>query len=789
MSTLTLPGLATGIDTSALITQLVNVESRRLAQYQVKQKTFESQRTALESVKSKVSALKSATNALADISKLNIYNTSSSDNDVLGVSASSEANPGSHTVEVNQLATTETWIQDSSNFSYKTDYVGTGTFIYTYNNQSRAINTVANETTLEDLVNLINNDTNNPGVTASLLYHGGKHLLMLSGRDAGENYKISVDSKYTEVWKSSTLLTDGSTNAGLTTKITELDQFTANEGLQGDEKIIISGKNHFGTSLANKEISINSNTTVGQIIDAINEQFDGAATAKFVNGQIVVTDHLSDTSAMEISLTYDKGSGDTALALPNMAVSTEGGGTPTILPLGTFSKTQSAQSSKIKIDGFPTSSTAEIQRLTKGSTATAGTFRLTYNGITTNDINYNATTAEIQAALEAKGITGITVSGDALNESSVGHTNFTFLTSAGDAEMISIDATNLTFSGAGTTVISENTKGNNGYIERNTNSISDALSGVTINLKDVTEPDETVKITISRNTSTVSQKISSIVTAYNDLMTELKKQTEYDSNAKKMGTLSSDMAVTYIKTQARNPFQGIANGFVSEFDSFTKAEDIGISFDGSGMMEFDSKVFNEAINEDFNGVLSLIGANKTSNNESGVIEFYSASKKYTSAGTYDIQVDINDEHQITDVRIKLSTESEYRTNSTWSGNLVTGIMTYDEDGNPIYPENSLQFTVDTTQAAGTYSTSISVKQGIVTTLDEYVAQVLESDGRLDISGGVISDKITAIERKIESEQTRLENYKQRLVDKFARLERTLTMLQQQMSSLTQPASY
>ncbi|OHB49444.1 MAG: hypothetical protein A2Y10_16090, partial [Planctomycetes bacterium GWF2_41_51] len=416
MATLTLPGLATGIDTSALISQLVTVEGRRLAQYQVKQQAYEAQKMALESVRTKVSTLKSATNALADVSNLNIFTTSSSDNDILSISASSDANPGSHTVEVNQLATTETWIQDSSTFSYKTDYVGTGTFIYTYNNQTRAINTVANETTLEDLVNLINNDTSNPGVTASLLYHGGKYLLMLSGRDAGENYQISVDSKYTEVWKAATNLTDGGTSASLTTKITELDQFTLNGGLQGDEKIVISGKNHFGTSLADKEININNNTTVGQLIDAINEQFDGAATAKFVNGQIVLTDHLSDTSAMEISFTYDSGTGDTVLALPNMAVSTEGGGTPDVLALGSFSKTQSAQSSKIKIDGYPTSSTSEEQRLTLGSTATDGTFRLTYDGHTTANINYDATTEQIQAAMAAAGISGITVGGDKLSE-------------------------------------------------------------------------------------------------------------------------------------------------------------------------------------------------------------------------------------------------------------------------------------------------------------------------------------------------------------------------------------
>ncbi|PKL50686.1 MAG: hypothetical protein CVV39_01120 [Planctomycetes bacterium HGW-Planctomycetes-1] len=786
MATITLPGLTSGIDTSSLITKLMTIESRRLSTYNAKKSSYATQKTALDTIRNKLSSLKTATNALSDVNNMNIFNTSSSDMDKLTISASSDANAGSHSIEINQLATTETWIQDTSTFSYKTDYVGSGTFIYTYNHQTRAINTVANETTLQDLVNLINNDTNNPGVTASLLSHGGKYHLMLSGRNAGEDYQISVDSKYTETWKAATSLTISSgTNARLTTKITALNQFTLNEGLQGGEKIIISGKNHFGIDLADKELALTVNTTVGQIIDAINEQFDGVATARFVNGQIVLTDHLSDTSSLKISLAYDPGEGDTDLALPTMAVSTEGGGTPTILPLGSFSQTQAAQSSQIKINGYPSSSTAEEQRLTLGSVANGGTFRLTYNGNTTADIAYDASTANIEAALEAAGISGITVGGDSLDENILGYTSFKFLSSAGDVRMLSIDTASLSFSDESSAIFTEYTKGNNGYLQRNSNSISDALSGITLTLKDVTEDDKPVKITISENTSTVSQSVQAVVSAYNSLITELKTYTEYDSTTKKLGILNTDMGISFIKSQSRNPFIGTAAGFIDSIDSFVKASDIGITFDGDGMMQLDTSIFSDAVKENFNGVLSLLGANKTSNNESGIIEFYSSSEKYTTAGTYDIEVDINDSHQITGVRIKLSTEAEYRTISNWNNNLVTGEMLFDDKGNPVYPEHSLQFTVDLTQSEGTYTSTLSVKQGIIGALNEFISTTLKTNSRLDISKSALDDKITAMEKKIEKEKKRLEAYKARLVDKYARLERIMTTLQQQMATVSQ----
>ena len=795
MGTLTFPGLETGIDTSTIIQQLVTAESYNLTAYQTQKKAYDDQNTALASVRDKVTALKTATSALADTSTLSVYNASSSDTDELTLSATTGANAGSHTVDINQLATTETWIQDNSTFNYPTDYVGDGTFIYSYNNQQRAITTVDNQTTLQDLVNLINKDSNNPGVTASLLNNGGKYHLMLSGQEAGEDYKVSIDSQYTELWKPDTsqlynTFTSNAADAGLTTKITELDQFTANGGLKGGEKITISGTNHFGTALADKEFDITTYTTVGQLIDAINTQFDGVAKASLVNGQIYLSDNISGTSGLGISFSpYDKGTGDTALGLPTMAVSTEGGGTPqNLLNLGTFSQTQSAQSSEIKIDGYPSTATPEEQTLTPNIVPTSGHYRLSYGGKTTENIDYDASLAKIKDALTLANIDtdNITIGGDTNNGLAVGALTFTFGSSLGDVKMISIDKG--TLDPTTSITATETTKGNNGYLQRNSNSISDVLSGVTLNLQGVTTTDGVdtpVQITITKNTSSVSQKIQALATAYNDLITELNTNTDYDATAKKMGILSDDLGVSLLKAQSSSPFVGIANGFIDGTDSFVQASDIGLTIDGAGMMQFDTTKFSDATNKDFNGVLDLLGATKSSNSQSGVVQFYAASNKYTTAGTYNIKVHINDNHQIDLVGIKLSTESDFRYNSTWLNNLVTGISTFDANGNPVYPENGLQLTVDLTQPQGTYTATISVKQGVVGALDDLIGKELASSGPLDVSKNTLDDESAAMQKKIDDEQTRLDTYKQTLVDKYARLEQTLTLIQQQMSAVSQ----
>ena len=137
MGQIKLPGLLTGIDTAALIEQLMIVNSRRLAIYKVQKMDYEGKTTAINEMRTLVSSLNSAVSALSDAEKLETFTVSSSDSDILTASASSDSNSGSHSIEIDQLATGETWIQDTSTFNYETDYVLTddsdGVFIYSYN--------------------------------------------------------------------------------------------------------------------------------------------------------------------------------------------------------------------------------------------------------------------------------------------------------------------------------------------------------------------------------------------------------------------------------------------------------------------------------------------------------------------------------------------------------------------------------------------------------------------------------------------------------------------------------
>jgi flagellar hook-associated protein 2 len=674
MSTIRLPGLTTGIDTNTLISQLMEIERSSLNRYQESQTKWEDKKEALGTLETKLSNLRTSVRALSDADELRAFTSTSSDNDKVTADASYNAFEGNHTVVVNQLATAERWVH-TTGIEYIEDYVGAGTFIYSYNHKETTITTTAT-TTLEDLVGLINNDANNPGVTASLLYYNNAYHLVLNGNNAGTDYAISVNPSSTETWESDSALTIGSDNATLSTKIEDLDQFGENP-LEGGEVIEITGTDHNGNPIAQVDLNITSNTKLTHLISEINDAFEGIAKATLVNGQIVLTDSTSGVSNLSIALTYNANGSSATLDLPAMAVETEGGGTTADLAgfaEADFTETQSAQDSQIRVDGYP--------------------------------------------------------------------------------------------SGA--------------WISRSSNTIDDVISGVTLHLHDTTDA-AGEEITLTRDIQSVKDKLSSMIDAYNLAIGEIQKSAGYDSATKTGGVLMGDFVVSTIRSQIRMPLITQTSGFIEDIDNFLTPAQIGLELDKDGVLNLDSNVFDEAIADDYMGVLALIGADKTGSSDSNTIEFYDASSNYTTAGNYDAQVEVAD-GAITSAKIKLSSESTWR-DATFSGNIVTGDNTFDDDGDPVYPENGLQLSVDLSQD-GTFTTTVRVKQGFTGAIEDALDKILKATtGSIDIDQEHVDDQIDGFKEKIELEEYRLNLKKNRYIKQFSQLESTLTLLQNQMNAL------
>jgi flagellar hook-associated protein 2 len=676
MSTLRLPGLLTGIDTNILIAQLMAVERRTLNVYEERKSLWEERQDALSTLETKLSTLRSSVRALSDADELRAFSIASSDSDILTAEASYNAFEGNHTVVINQLATAERWVH-TNGLEYSEDRVGAGTFIYSYNHQETIITTTAT-TTLEDLVGLINNDANNPGVTAGLLYYNDAYHLVLNGNDAGTDYEISINASSTEVWQADSAFAVDGGNATLSALITDLDQFGENP-LEGGEVIEITGTDHSGSPIAQVDLSITSDTKLYHLIAEINDAFDGIAKATLENGQIILTDSTSGTSSLSINLNYNPNGSSATLTLPAMAFSTEGGST-TASGLNSnfepadFTETQSAQDSQIRVDGYP----------------------------------------------------------------------------AGD------------------------------WIERSSNTIDDVIHGVTLHLHDTTDASGE-QITLTRDIDSVIEKLLSMIDAYNFATQYIKEKTGYNDVLATAGILMADYVVSTIRSQLVTPLIAQTSGFIEDVDTFLMPGQIGLELDRDGVLSLNGNVFDEAIAEDYMGVLAVIGADKTGSSDSNTIEFYGASSDYTTAGSYDVEVVVSG-GAITSAKIKLSTESTYR-DAAYSGNVVTGDSSFDDNGDPVYPENSLQLSVDLGQN-DTFTATVSVKQGFAGTIEDALDRMLKvTTGSIQIDQEHVDDQIELLQDRSEDEEDRLTRSEARLVARFAHLEKTLALIQQQMGAL------
>ena len=417
--------------------------------------------------------------------------------------------------------------------------------------------------------------------------------------------------------------------------------------------MVINGTDHNGNSIAPVTLKLTSNTTIGQVLDAINEAYDGNVKAVLKNGTIVVTDAFSGKSKFTVSLDYHDTDSSATLNIPALTEADVGGSTTASLTgfaASDFTRSQVAQDSKITVDGFPAAAAvSEVQQISHPA-VTGGTFTLSYGGYTTSAINYDATTAEIQAALEKLPSVqsgDITVSGDTLDSTGTGDTGnltFTYADTLGDVSSMLIDASKL--NGTPTLDVTEQTKGVDAYISRSSNTVSDVVGGITFYLHGVTgqstsDTAASQQITLTRDTGVLTTKLDALVTAYNTVVTFITANTGYDNTNKKAGVLMGDYTVNTVENQLYTSLVNNAKGFLSTIDKYISPSQLGLSVDSSGQLSLDTNMLNTAISNNYLGVLALLGADKTGSSNNNTVGFYSANANYTTAGEYNVKVTVS----------------------------------------------------------------------------------------------------------------------------------------------------
>ena len=158
-------------------------------------------------------------------------------------------------------------------------------------------------------------------------------------------------------------------------------------------------------------------------------------------------------------------------------------------------------------------------------------------------------------------------------------------------------------------------------ITKTSNTVSDVLSGVTLNLlKEGAGATSTV--TVGNDVSGVTKKITDFIGAYNAAMSIVNKQSEYNAASKTAGILSGDSTLRTVKAQLQDVLSTAVAGVTGQYTTLAQ---IGItSNQRDGTLTVDSAKLAGALNSNFNDVVDLFthngGVNGLSTEQYGVAE-------------------------------------------------------------------------------------------------------------------------------------------------------------------------
>jgi flagellar hook-associated protein 2 len=298
MSSFSVGGLSTGIDYNDLISKLIEVQRQPIHILEDKKSAYNEKITLYGTLSTKLSALKSAIDNLKTSANFYAKSVSVSDSDVLEATVSGSASTGNYSVTVTTLASEENEVHSGTAASTTVinNSGGNRVFQYTYGGTQRTL-TVANGKTLEGLKNLINNDTDNPGVTATIVNDGvgaTPYRLILKGEDTGATKTITIDAGTTLDGTGST--TDFRSSTFTETKTASDSDFTI------DDLRIKRSSNSITDVITGMTVNLKKDGIVSSTIsvtpdrDTIKEQINS-----FVSAYNEVADFISANTAYDTS--------------------------------------------------------------------------------------------------------------------------------------------------------------------------------------------------------------------------------------------------------------------------------------------------------------------------------------------------------------------------------------------------------------------------------------------------------------------------------------------------------
>jgi len=629
--TLAVGGLMSGIDTESMFTQLREAYRKPVQLMETRKEDYNVKLSAYSTLQAKLTALRAAAKEMDTSNEFASLAATSSDEDVLTASTISTAKDMTYNLQVKTLAQTHK-VATANTYS-STQTLGAGDLtIQVGDNTARTI-TVESTDTIQDIADAINNDSS-MDVVAATVYDGEKYRLMISAKESGEENIVNI-----------TVDENGTTDANIDSSgLSQLayDNFKTKTASKYDTAGDTAGSDFStGSIYINNDyyINVESGDTMQDIVDKINDT-DYWYDLQDIGNKMDATDIAAATIA-KAALVTDHTSGEVFIRADGVD-----SWYTTIEELrvdGTYMEENMYYKSETTFE-------TDVTNLTGQDVVLNGT---TVNAANT-DADADIDIDDIVTGINNAAIPGITASTEAsASSSSQKHLKITGIQAKADG------SPNYDFSGAplfdpsaysnGMYVNSKNmTRSQYGQdatmvldgttIKRDSNTIDDMLTGITLNLNktsynSTTSSYDTVTLDITRDSSAMIEKFEAVADAYNDLVdffeefqgVQLKEdessksledsvkdlitilageelESNDDDSPIKYGPLMGDSTTSMIKDKLFNISFSDVNGVNASYNNLTE---MGITLN-YGKMTIDKEQFTaaasanaDAINEFF----------------------------------------------------------------------------------------------------------------------------------------------------------------------------------------------
>ncbi len=367
-------------------------------------------------------------------------------------------------------------------------------------------------------------------------------------------------------------------------------KISAYQTLQSDLKTLYSGLSSLSTAVVNS-LSTSAFATRSASLSATGDLSASSALSMSIKNGAATGDHTLTISqlatAQKVSGTAQSSQTDELGYSGSFSIGLEGGSTAAI----TVTSTMSLQDVVDAINAQTSTTNVQASIVQVSSTSYQMVLTATKDAA---DISYSSTSGD--DIMNKLGVT----------DSSGGYTNV--IQEAQSAEF-TLDGISLT---------------------RDTNDISDVLTGVTFSLLQATPDGTSVNISIDTDTSQIESALETFVTNYNAFRDEVVAQQATATD----GTADSS-AVLFGDGTMRNIMDALQNALNSTVGDMTMA-DLGLSFNEKNELELDTSTLSEILSTNLSGVTKLLSAQTTtSSSQLSVVNTGTSPQSFTLDLTVD----------------------------------------------------------------------------------------------------------------------------------------------------------